>query len=500
MIDKTIMLLPVVFSIVGIFAILLVESFRWTRWIALVSSILSSIVTLTLVSIVIINDGDPLLYHVNWIPSYSAHFSLKLLSWQTPYLIISSLLFPFLIGIEWNRSVFKRGLLVLILLFQTTQYGIVLSNDLFLFYFFWFLSSVLGFFLLGLWGNESSPEATQKMITQHALSNVFVFMGVLFVYFLVTPHTFYLDDPQLLSSVDKKIVFFGFELSLKRLAFLFISIGFAVRTPLLPFSSWYRKAAKEMSCSHLFVVLLSNAGVAFFVFATIGYQIFKNEINEFSKIFLIYGAIQACYSLIFLYSKQSIKEIYAELTTLLFSIAMITFGLSTIQGLLGAVLFVFAGLFSLMGLAILFDYLMERANTDNIAKMGDLKQKDTIGLVCGAIIMLSVVALPGTVGFIGFSTYVIGLFEKIKAYTLVVVFIFVLMQVFLLRLYYLLFLQTKDKEILESEKINKKYKFALVPISALLIVFGVFSYPLIKVIKQTTITMIVGSEPAGTQE
>lgn len=488
--SEILLIAPLILPVLGVFFLIGIESYRTTRWIALTVSLLSSLLCLFWVGHLSFNHAEFVTAHFEWIQPYSIHFALHLTGWSSLYLIVVAVFFPTLMIHEWERKNFKRGLLSIFLFFQSALYGAVLSFDLFLFFFFWFLLSLLTFFIVGLWGSDSKSEAVKKTIIQHSVSNMFVFIGALLVYFCVDPHTFYLQTPAISKLTDKATQFFGFDVSTRKLAFVFFSIGFLIRAPLVPFQGWFKCNAKELSCVHQYLIYLSSGPLAFFVFANFSYTMFKLELAEYSKWIVIYGAIQVVYSAVTIFTKKSIRLIYSDLLLGFFGFSLLGLGMKIEEGLTGAALYVFASLFGLLGLALVFDNIIEKTKSDDIDAVRDFKESGTFFSVTGAILFASLVGAPGTVGFMGLALLLIGVFREAAVAGFFCVFGLVLLSGYLLTLYHKIFLRRTNGDALLVASPTTKNKVTIVPICFVACFFGVFCFPLVELVRIAVKAMI----------
>ena len=121
------------------------------RWLALGSSLLSGSIGLFLVfwsrwS----GTTETLTVQYPWMKSYSMYYVLGLDGLNALVALLIAIVFPMLIIAEWNRTNARRGTFALLLLLQFSSLGTALSQDLFLMFFFWTLSSLPGYFLIGI--------------------------------------------------------------------------------------------------------------------------------------------------------------------------------------------------------------------------------------------------------------------------------------------------------------------------------------------------------------
>ncbi|MEK7692041.1 MAG: proton-conducting transporter membrane subunit, partial [Bdellovibrionota bacterium] len=216
------------------------------RWISFVASASAGILGIFIVARV---DPNQALYAVSesaaWMGSYSIAYEMGVDGLSAIPILLVSILFPVLIAFEWERKSGARGMHGLLLLLQTALLGALCAQDLFLLFFFWAMSVLPVYFLIGIWGGEGRETAAFRSIISASVGNALFFSALILVYYSVDPHTFSLRGLSQARLDEKVVVIMGRDFHVSRLAFLLVCGGLVLRTPILPFHCWFTSVCRE---------------------------------------------------------------------------------------------------------------------------------------------------------------------------------------------------------------------------------------------------------------
>lgn len=119
----------------------------------------------------------------------------------------------------------------LMLFLEGVSIGVFLALDLFLFFVFWDVSLVAMYFLIGAWGHGDAQRSALKFFVYTFAGSLPLLLAILGIYLATEPRTFDMSaiiaqQPLAGAGLDAILVFTGFF------------IGFAIKTPLVPFHTW----------------------------------------------------------------------------------------------------------------------------------------------------------------------------------------------------------------------------------------------------------------------
>ena len=254
---------------------------------ALASAIVNLIATLSLVF-----SAQASSYSVSWINFLGIHFALGYDGTSLIMLILTSLLFPFIIMAGFKREQKHAGLLYALILFtQSALTGVFLAQNAFLFYIFWELTLIPLYFILLLWGGEGRRNVTFKFFIYTLTGSLFLLFGIIYLYSL-TPglHTTdFLAFSQLNIPANTQIWLFWV-----------LFIAFAIKMPVFPFHTW-QPSTYTMAPTQGVMILagvmtkMGIYGALRFLFPVIplGVQYWQTTVIVLSLIGVIYASVIA---------------------------------------------------------------------------------------------------------------------------------------------------------------------------------------------------------------
>lgn len=169
----------------------------------------------------------------NWIPQFGIHFHLGLDGLSLLLVLLTLFLAVVAVVVSWDDITTAVGFYHFnLLLIVAGILGVLLSLDLFLFYFSWELMLVPMYFLISIWGRERRVYAAIKFFLFTQLSGLLMLIALLALYFAhyrsTGIYTFEYQD------------LLGTQLSPQ--AAMWIMLGFlaafAVKLPIFPFHTW----------------------------------------------------------------------------------------------------------------------------------------------------------------------------------------------------------------------------------------------------------------------
>ena len=174
MILLIILLIP---FITGLF-LLMIKNASTVKMFALVAAIANLLITSSLFFAVSASN-----YSVDWISFLGTKFSLGYDGISLIMLLLTNLLFPFIILAGFKRDQQQTSVLYALILFtQAALTGVFLAQNAFLFYVFWELALIPVYFILLLWGGEERRAITFKFFIYTLTGSLFLLFGIIYLY------------------------------------------------------------------------------------------------------------------------------------------------------------------------------------------------------------------------------------------------------------------------------------------------------------------------------
>lgn len=182
--------------------------------------------------------GLQLEIQVPWIPGLGASYHLGIDGLSLPLVLLSLLLTLLSLLFSYRETRRPREFFALFLVMETGLLGVFTTVDLLLFYFFFEVSLVPMYFIIGFWGHEKRIDAALKFFLYTRVGSLAMLLSILALYLGTQPRTF--DLPAIIAA--HPVAGSGLGASLVLLGFV---IGFGIKLPIVPFHSWLPDAHTE---------------------------------------------------------------------------------------------------------------------------------------------------------------------------------------------------------------------------------------------------------------
>jgi NADH-quinone oxidoreductase subunit M len=430
-----------------------------------------------------------------WVGSYAIQYTLGLDGLNAPLVLLLSILFPVLIAAEWNRTEGKRGVNGLFLVLQTAVLGAVCAQDIFLQFFFWSLSSLPFYFLIGVWGGKRKENAAFRFFVTSAIGNALVLAALVLIYYSVEPHSFLLQDLAGGKLTGKTFEFFGNDLSVPVVAFLLIAAGLALRVPIWPLYGWFTSVSEEAPLAVVVALVAITVPVGAYVFERLGYTLFPITFLRFAPAIVIVGALNLVIGSVCAVAQRDLRTLLAYVCVVQLGMVLVGVGSLSSVGTVGAIYFQLVMGLGLAGFGLFANLLLERTGgslffTEKGERaMGSIAlQAPTIATVA-AIVLASLLGVPGLGGFVGSSLIVVGSYSVSPAMVVLACAATLLSGYYLLTMYQSVFLG-EAQGAGGFRDLSLRERAYLLPLVASLLFFGLYPKPLIELIRPTILTLL----------
>jgi len=448
-----------------------------------------------------------------WIDHFNIKYYIGIDGLSMPMVMLTALLSFLCIVYSWNESKRPLGYFSLFLLLNAGMMGVFMALDFFLFYIFWEVMLLPMYFLIGMWGGPQRKYAAIKFFLYTLLGSIFMLIGMiaLYNYLPSADKTFNLIE---LISLAPSIEGVLWGIDIKIIIWICLFIGFAIKVPIFPFHTWLPLAHVEAptSVSVILAGVLLKMGI--YGLLRISYPLLPGQLDMFAVTLGILAVINIIWGALNAIAQTDLKKMVAYSSIshmgycLLGMVAVI--GVSDYNGqsagLNGAVMQMFnhgtitAMLFFLVG------YIYDRTHHRWIVYPSDYKDKELAGKlgfgglssimpVYSGFVALAFFAglgLPALSGFISEALCFIGGFsvDKLRIITSIGTLGILFNAIYFLRAYQRMFMGEANPLYLNLKDISKRELGILIPLTILIILFGVYPQPLIDIISGTMDTII----------
>lgn len=405
--------------------------------------------------------------HYSWIASYGINYSLGIDGFSLIILMLIATLIPCAYLWLWDGR--TKGYWVSMLLIQTGISGTLFSQDLVLFYFFWETMLLPVFVIIGMFGTGNRVFSTIKITVYTIMGSLFMlisilYMGVAFFYEFGS-WSFALNDIiqiTTLSRTEELWLFAGFM------------IAFAIKIPLFPFHSWLLDTYSNSPTGGVFLLSSIMAKLGVYGIVRFIMPIFPDLYKEFAPIFVWIGIFGLIYFGIAALMQTNIKKMFAYSSAS--HLGFIVTGIFSLNayGMTGAAFLIIAHAMATGGLFLLVGKMEFDLGIKAIPGLGGIAKKAPIFTVFFAIMLLCIVGLPGTNGFVSEFLIILGAFGFNPAAGIVSALTVLVAASFMFWLFQRAILQENHNDVSQMKDVNFKEILGMLPLAVLIIAMGVY--------------------------
>jgi NADH-quinone oxidoreductase subunit M len=390
-----------------------------------------------------------------------------------------------------RRSV--KTYFALLLLLETMIIGVFAATDVFLFYVFFEAMLIPMYFLIGSFGVGQRQYAAVKFLLYSLFGGLLMLVAVIAVYVYSArgghPGTFLFSQliHVTLSPGTAKWLFLGFF------------IAFAIKAPLWPFHTWLPDAATaaQPGSAVLLVGVLDKVGT----FGMIRYclELFPSAARYFTPLILTLAVIGILYGAIVAIGQADMKRLIAYTSISHFGFIVLGIFVLTSQGQSGATLYMVNHGLATGALFLIAGFMIVRRRSQRIADYGGVQK--VAPMLAGLFLIsgLASLALPGLSTFVSEFLVLVGTFTRYKVAAAFATAGIILAAIYILWMYQRTMTGPVREQVARMPDLKARELWAVGPLIALIIAFGVYPKPLLDIINPAvhqTLVQMRATDPA----
>ncbi len=428
---------------------------------------------------------------VPWIGQFNIYYSLGVDGISLPMVILSGLLFFLCVPASWTISKYVKAYFALLMMLETSVFGVFLSLDFFLFYVFWEVMLIPMFFLIGIWGGENKEYAAVKFFLYTFFGSILMLVAMVALYYVSGKGANSFDILALsggqFSGLSVNI--FNFTIPFDHLFFVFLFIGFAIKVPIFPFHTWLPHAHVQAptAVSVILAGVLLKMGT--YGFLRIAFPIFPQSSIYFAEFIAWLGLTNVLYGAFCAMAQTDVKKLIAYSSVSHMGFVMLGLAAMSIQGMNGAVLQMFnhgtstAMMFLLVG--IIYErshhrWIIKPDGTKGFGGLYTLLPRYTIVFI---IAMFASMGLPGLSGFISEALIFLGIYQRFTTITVLAVLGLLIGAAYLLWMFKRMFFGDVVEENRKYTDMNMREVLYMLPLCVAVIFFGIYPAPLLNIMR-----------------
>ena len=302
--------------------------------------------------------------------------------------------------VSWNQSTWSKEFFFLLMFLGLGAYGFFISLDLFTLFFFFEISVIPKFLLIGIWGSGKKEYSAMKLALMLMGGSALVLIGILALY-------------NASGSWDiTELSQYHIKIEEQRLFFPFLFLGFGVFTAIFPFHTWVpdgHSSAPTAASMFLAGISMKLGGYGCLRVAT---YLMPEAAHEYQWMIVLLATIAILYGAFATMMQTDLKYINAYSSVSHCGFVLLGIGMLTQTAITGAVMqMVSHGLMTALffaGIGMIYD----RAHTRQVAQLGGMMKVmpfiSTIFVIAG----LCSLGLPGFSGFVAEMTVFMGSWQN----------------------------------------------------------------------------------------
>jgi NADH-quinone oxidoreductase subunit M len=429
---------------------------------------------------------------VPWIAQFHINYALGVDGISLPMIILTGLLFMLCILSSWTQiKKSTKAYFALLLLLQSTVFGVFMSLDFFLFYVYWEVMLLPMFFLIGVWGGENREYAAVKFFLYTFFGSILMLVGIVGLYYVSgqTADSFSILALSGGKFTSQTITLFGHALSFSKLFFIFMFIGFAIKVPVFPFHTWLPHAHVQAptAISVILAGVLLKMGT--YGFLRIAFPIFPDSAKYFSTAIAWLGLINVVYGALCAMAQTDVKKLIAYSSVSHMGFVMLGLASMTVQGMNGAVLQMFNHGTSTAMMFFMIGILYERSHhrwivrPDGSKGYGGLYTQLPVYSIIFIVGMFASMGLPGMSGFISEALIFLGMYERFTSITVLALIGLLIGAAYLLWMFKRMFFGEVNPSVKEYTDMTAVEVLYMSPLVVAVILFGIWPSPILNMMK-----------------
>jgi NADH-quinone oxidoreductase subunit M len=420
--------------------------------------------------------GMQLVEEATWIPSIDVSWRVGVDGMALILALLTVVLFIAAVAYGVGSRPMTRAAAGVLLLLEGSSLAFFLAQDFFLFYVAFDVTLVAMYFLIALWGEENRRYAALKFFLYTLIGSLPVLLGIIVLFLTSEPQTF--DMTRL--AEERPLAGAGLGASLVFLAFF---IGFAIKTPIVPFHTWLPAAHVEAPTagSVLLAGVLLKMGT--YGLVRVNLQMLPNAFAEYALPVALLGLASVIYGALVALAQSDLKRLVAYTSVNHMGYVVIGVAAAAATGISararelavdGAVLQMIAHGLVTATLFFIAGFIKERAGTRDLGRLsGLLRPMPWYGSLV-ALTFFASLGLPGLAQFPAELQIFLGAFDVWPALAAVTVLGIVITAALFLLALQRAFMGDTPESLRRLPDLSGREVIAVAPLVALFVALGVY--------------------------
>jgi len=429
---------------------------------------------------------------VAWLPSFGINYSLGVDGISVPLIVLTTFINVIVVISAWEVIEDKPAMYLASFLIMTgLMVGVFAATDSILFYIFFEATLIPMFLIIGIWGGPRRVYATIKFFLYTFLGSVFMLVAL--IYMGSKAGSFAIQDLYALPLASKPQI----------LIFLAFFVAFAVKIPMWPVHTWLPDAhveAPTAGSAVLAAIMLKMGGYGFMRFSM---PVVPDASAQLAWLVILFSLIAVVYIGFVALAQSDMKKLiaYSSISHMgfvtlgmfvIFKIVASEGGDGGVQQLVGdshvsmalegAMVQMISHGFISAAMFLCVGCLYDRMHSRQIADYGGVVNTMPVFAAFMVFFAMANAGLPGTSGFVGEFMVILAAFKAnfwfafLAASTLILGAAYTLWMI-----KRVVFGDVANENVAALTDINRREKWMLGILAAMVLLFGLWPNPLVEV-------------------
>ena len=334
----------------------------------------------------------------NWITRFNIHYHLGVDGISVLFILLTAFFTPIVVLAGW-QVIEKRvaQYMASFLIMSGIMIGVFAALDAILFYVFWEAMLIPMFLIIGIWGGQNRGYAAVKFFLYTLLGSLLMLVALIYLYNRSGGSFAILDFHQVAIPMTAQILIF--------IAFFF---AFAVKVPMFPVHTWLPDAHVEAPTGGSVILAAIMLKVGAYGFLRFSVPIVPDASHKLAGVMIALSLIAVVYIGLVALIQSDMKKLVAYSS--ISHMGFVTLGIFIFNayGMEGALLQMISHGFVSGALFLCVGVLYDRMHSRNIADYGGVVNTMPVFAAFLMLFAMANVGLPGTSGFVGEFTVILG--------------------------------------------------------------------------------------------
>ncbi len=463
--------LPIVGG-VAVIAIGRIGSSDSVRWVALIISVLTFVLSMMVYGIFDTTTAEfQLKEHSVWVDAFNVNYSVGIDGISLPLILLTTFLTVLVVVAGWRVIQYRIShYLAAFLLLEGLMIGVFSALDAVLFYIFWEGMLIPMFLIIGIWGGENRVYATIKFFLYTLLGSLLMLVAFLYLY-NASESSFSIIDWHALPIAHTAQI----------LLFIAFFSAFAVKVPMVPVHTWLPDAHVEAPTGGSVILAAVMLKMGAYGFLRFTLPILPDASRSLAGVIIALSLIAIVYIALVALAQTDMKKLIAYSSISHMGFVTLGFFVFNTHGIEGGIVQMISHGFVSGALFLCVGVLYDRLHSRKLETYGGVAHRMPVFAALMMIFTLANVGLPGTSGFVGEVLVIIGAFQESAIYAGIAALTLILGAAYTLRMYKrVIYGKIVNEAVSTLTDLNMQEKITLGLLAILVLLLGVWPFPLLE--------------------